>query len=116
MTRWFFAEVDPTLVYINIRSDTGFFFCQKQRHPHAGLQIYQVVFFLNVPPPGASTAGVHGDGPDYGAKPGDRGQGALLSREDPTVPHAHRLHGHHYDGENGIKQYICLRLRDCGDV
>lgn len=101
----FFAEVDLTLVYINIRSDKVVFFCQKQRHPLAGRQIYQVCF-LNVRPPGASTAGVHSDGPNYGAKPGDRGQGALLSREDPTVPHVHRLHGHHYDGENGFKLYI----------
>lgn len=48
---------------------------------------------------GASSARVCSHGSNYGAKPSDRGQRALLSREDQVVPHVNWLYGHHYDGE-----------------
>lgn len=50
-------------------------------------------------PTGASSAWVCSYGHNDGAKPGHRGEGALLPEEDAAVSHADWLHAHHHHGQ-----------------
>lgn len=71
---------------------------------HRILALSQIILvFFNQCPEflGASTARVCRHGPCDGGKPCDWSEGALLPRKSPALPYAHRIDGHHHNGEPG---------------